>query len=126
MRHYEVIYNDVTHDRFYIKDHDGMRKFYDIVISKPIKNELEDIGVQNVEYIPMKALNHTTGQTVNDLYKLKIKNIIMSYFKFDPNKIPDDFDISCDSEPPCRLFISERVKEIFMRNGLTQYKYIPI
>lgn len=126
MRHYEVIYHDVTDDKFFIKDKNGMRNFYDIVVSEKIKNELEEIGIQNVKYIPMKALNHTTGETIKNLYKLDIKNIIFYFDELDPGKIPNDFDIARSSETPCKLFVSERVKNIFIKNGLTHYKYIPL
>ncbi len=126
VNHYEVINNDDTNDIFVIKDTNGMREFEGLVITDNIKQELNKIGVIDVEYIPMYSINRTTNEVINNLWKVNVKRLVYFESKLDPNKIPDNFDICSDCKTLRRIFISERVKDIFLKNGLTKYKYIKL
>ena len=123
MNQYEVIDNSITNDLLIINNQNGMREPNGLIITDAIKHELEQIGVKDVEYLSVSSINNTTNKVINNLWKVNTKCLVCFHFKLDLNKIPDNFDIYSDCKTLRRIFISERVKDIFLKNGLTNYKY---
>ena len=99
----------------------GMQKFDKLVVSDEIKEELEKINIEGIEFIRMRAFNHTKQEHHINLWMIKIKCFINYMNSDDPANIPPDFHISVDSEN--RMFVSEKVKEIFINGGLDHFTY---
>lgn len=124
INHYELVNKDVKNDVFIIRDKNGIREFEGLIVTDNIKQELDKIGVRNAEYVPICSVNRETSEVINNLWKVNIKCLVYFESTLDPNKIPANFDICSDCKTLKRIFISERVKDIFLKNGLTKYNYI--
>ena len=68
----------------------------------------------------MHSKNHTTGETYNDLFLIKIMNVVLNC-KSNFLNIPEKVDICIDSEN--HVFISDKVKDMFIRGGLNRFSY---
>ena len=124
--HYELIESNVEEDLFIVNNYNGMREPKGLIITDSIKQELEKIHVKDVEYLSVHSINSKTNIIINNLWKINTKCLVCFHFKIDPDRIPDDFDIYSDCKTLKRIFVSERVKNIFLKNGLTDYKYIKL